>query len=232
MLHVFFGNNTSEVRQNALSCAHSFEESDNQITHIMSDTYGIGSLPDLSQSVSLFLHSQVFILDMLSERSEAYEDMLTNLELLEKSEHNFILIEGGVTAAVKKKFSAHGACHESIALKEESFNTFSLTDALLLRDKKTLWLRLMEAMRAGVPAEEIIGVLFWQIKILRLVGKTKSAEEAGQKPFVYDKAKRALSKFKDGELEKLSRELIILYHEGHMGKADINLALEKWVLMI
>ena len=232
MLYVYFGNNTSEVRQKALARVHVCAGNDGQVVHITSDTYMVGSLIDLARGASLFSEKQVFLLDTPSERTEVYEDIMGNLELLKDSEHDFILIEHAVLAGDKKKFSAYGEAHEITAEKKDSFNTFSLTDALCMRDKKTLWLLLMEARKAGVPAEEIIGVLFWQIKILRLVEKTKSAEEAGQKPFVYSKAKRALSKFKSGELEKLSRELLVLYHEGHMGKVDINLTLEKWVLTI
>ena len=38
--------------------------------------------------------------------------------------------------------------------------------------------------------------------------------------------------FKEGELEALSRSLLALYHDGHGGKKDIDLALEKWTLTI
>jgi hypothetical protein len=68
--------------------------------------------------------------------------------------------------------------------------------------------------------------------MLRLAERTKSAEEAGQKPFVYSKAKRALSAFKEGELDSISRDLLSIYHDGHLGKRDIDLALERWVLTL
>ena len=35
---------------------------------------------------------------------------------------------------------------------------------------------------------------------------------------------------KYGELETLSLQLLKLYHDGHAGKCDIDLALEEWVL--
>jgi hypothetical protein len=82
----------------------------------------------------------------------------------------------------------------------------------------------------GLSAEEIIGTLWWQLKTLRLAMLTKSAEEAGVKDFPYNKAKRALKNFKDGEIETLSLRLLNLYHDGHAGKCDIDLALEEWVL--
>jgi hypothetical protein len=52
------------------------------------------------------------------------------------------------------------------------------------------------------------------------------------KDFPYNKAKRSLRNFKEGELEKLSQTLLAVYHDGHGGKRDIDLALEKWTLTI
>ena len=100
------------------------------------------------------------------------------------------------------------------------------------KDKKTLWLQLQEAKSAGLSSEEIIGTLWWQLKILRLAKITKNAEDAGMKEYPYSKAKRALANFKEGELESLSYSLLRVYHEGHQGKKVTELALEKWTLTI
>jgi hypothetical protein len=89
---------------------------------------------------------------------------------------------------------------------------------------------LQEALREGAQAEEIIGILWWQLKMLRLAAKTKTAAEAGVKDFPYNKAKRALAGFKSGEVDTLARSLLALYHDGHAGKRYINVALEEWVL--
>ena len=118
----------------------------------------------------------------------------------------------------------------------ESFTAFleeNPDDARSIINKVLLALKARKAAKAAKDSVLRKGAL----EGMTLPGKladcqTKSAEEAGQKPFVYQKAKRALSKFKSGELEKLSRELLVLYHEGHMGKGDINLTLEKWVLNV
>lgn len=113
-----------------------------------------------------------------------------------------------------------------------SFNTFAMADALARKDKKSLWVLLQNARHHNVSAEEIIGTLFWQLKSLRLAAETSSALEAGMKPFMYTKAKSALGKFAPGELTTLSRTLLSLYHDGHSGKRDIDLALEKFLLTL
>jgi len=49
---------------------------------------------------------------------------------------------------------------------------------------------------------------------------------------VYQKAKQSLQNFKEGELDELSKSIVSIYHDGHLGRVDLNIALEKWVLDI
>ena len=88
-----------------------------------------------------------------------------------------------------------------------------------------------EAILAGIAAEEMVGILWWQLKTLRLAAIAKS-EEAGLKDFPYQKAKRSLAKFGEGELEKLSASLLTLIHNSRLGYYDIDQALERWILRI
>lgn len=233
MLSVFFGNDVTRVRQKAFDFLHTLTTSDTSVTHITADRYEAGVIADSAEGTSLFGDVNVFVIDTPSEEPEVLDSVMEQLSLMHDSPNHFILIEGALTALYKKKIEANAVRVEEItAEKKERFNAFRMTDALLRRDKKSLWLLLTEAWKEGLLNEEIIGVLFWQVKILRLVERTKSAEEAGQKPFVYQKAKRALTNFKKGELDDFSRSLLSIYHDGHLGKRDLNQALEKWVLSV
>lgn len=231
MLYVYFGSDTAGVRQKAFDFVQTLTDGDTLITNITEENYQTGIIEDLAEGVSLFSAEQVVVLDTPSESEDFFEGVLSRLVLLKESKNHFVVIEGALTAGNKKKIESHACTSEEIeGGKKEKFNTFALTDALLRRDKKSLWLLLMDAWKAGITNEAIIGVLFWQIKILRLAEKTKSAEEAEQNSFVYQKAKRALSIFKKGEPDTLSRKLLTIYHDGHLGKCDTSLALEQWVL--
>lgn len=233
MLQVYFGNDTTRVRQRAFDYLHTVSDSSVPVTYITADQYEPGIITDSAGGISLFGEAQIFLIDTLSEDPVAFSNIRDLLEVMQTSIHWFIMIEGSLNATDKKHITKYAsAVEEIIAEKKERFNAFLLTEALLRRDKKSLWLLLSEAWREGLSNEEIIGILFWQVKILRLVEKTKSAEEAGQKPFVYSKAKRALSGFKKGEIDQISRELLTLYHEGHAGKVDTQGALEEWVLKL
>ena len=102
----------------------------------------------------------------------------------------------------------------------------------LKRIKKNLWMLLQEARLAGLRPEEIAGMLWWQLKAMRIAAVSSSAVEAGMKEYPFKKASGALRNFSEGEIELLSKGLLSLYHEGHQGLRDMELALEEWVLTV
>ena len=231
MIFAFFGTDTLRVRKEAHDLAGSYTEKGMTLANITEETYVPGVLADFAGAVSLFGGKQVVILDALSANPEMFEAVLGSLELLAESENVFILIEDKLLAPQIKRLTKYAEkATELNAEGKERFNAFSLADAFLRRDKKSLWILLTKAWREGLSPEEVVGTLYWQVKMLRLAERTKSASEAGQKPFVYQKAKRSLASFKEGELDSLSRDLLSIYHDGHLGKRDIDLALERWVL--
>jgi len=149
-----------------------------------------------------------------------------------ESPNTFIVLEGALLAPAKKSFAKHASSEpqEFVAEKSAAFNTFGMADALASKDRRQLWVLLQEAKQAGLAPEAIIGMLWWQLKAMRLAEVTTSASEAGMNEFPYNKAKRALGKFANGEVAQLSHSLQQLYHAGHGGVRDIDLALEQWVL--
>jgi hypothetical protein len=65
-----------------------------------------------------------------------------------------------------------------------------------------------------------------------LAKKCKTAEDAGMKSFPFQKAREYSRNYKDGELEKLSSELVGMFHEAHRGNIDFHVALEKFILSL
>ncbi len=230
MLFSFFGTDIGKVRASALLKLAEIR-GDGEVITLSSKDGSLEMLKDALGSSSLFGVRGVYLLDTPSEDADFFASVCDLLPELRESENAFVLIEGSLKAAEVKKIekeSTEAKKYDVSTVKE--FNVFALCDALIMRDKKTLWILLQEAWKAGKTSEEIIGTLWWQLKILRLAARTHSAEEAGQKPFAYDKAKRGLRNFKEGEVEKLSHNLLMLYHDGHGGVRNIDHALEAWVL--
>ena len=111
-----------------------------------------------------------------------------------------------------------------------NFNIFTLTEALATRDKKNAWILYRKALASGMVPEEIFWKLVWQAKSLLLAKSTKTAEDAGMKPYPYSKAKSALRNWQDGELEDLSRKLVVGYHACRLGEEEMETFVEKVLL--
>lgn len=232
MLNLYYGNDVVKTRQAALAAVSAITVTQDVTVHrIENGQFSVGGLADMLGATSLFGGSELYVLDTPSEDEAFFEDLLKVLPEMVTSSNYFIVIEGSVLAPERKKFEKAGAVIEEFKKTAETpFNVWGMADALASRDKKSLWVQLVEAKRAGLSAEEIIGTLWWQLKTLRLARLTKNAAEASMKDFSYNKAKRALSNFKSDDLEVLSASLLKVYHDGHGGMRDIDEGLEEWVL--
>lgn len=232
MLAVFYGNDTVKVRQEALDFAER-EGNGTSVNLIEAHTYEAGMVAALAGAVSLFGGREVYVLDTPSENVGFFEAVVGGAKLLHDSPHVFVLIEKALLVDPKKKLTKHADVMEEYkAVAAERFNSFSLADALAKRDKKLLWMLWHQALFKQISPEEIAGVLWWQLKTLRLSAIGTSAAAVGLKDFPYQKAKRALAAFKPGELESLSRSLLALVHESRLGRQDIAISLERWILRI
>lgn len=233
MLKIFYGTDTLKVRQTAFSFTDELKSKGVEVETIDIDNYEAGIFADAAGGVSLFGGEVLYVIDTPSQNEEMYKEVLNHLEHFATSPHTFLVIEGPLLVSEKKKFEKYAERVEEFkAGAKERFNTFALSDALAQKDKKSLWLLFNEARLSGTALEEVAGVLWWQLKTLRLASLTKSASEAGLKDYPYDKAKRALSKFAPGELEELSHNLLRLQHESRLGKHELDVVLERWCLSI
>lgn len=230
MLYAFVGD-VVESRKRAHTLGETYEKKGFSSVRVAEENYAPGMLRSYAQGQSLFGKGEVILLDTLGSVPDALQELEEVGELLRESANIFILIDLELPAAISKIVKKYAEEYVEIkATVRESFNIFALGDALARKDKKSLWVLYIRARKGGVSSEELIGTLFWQLKMLRLALMTATPEEAGMKDFPYRKAKSALKNFKDGELQKLSDDLVLLYHQGHGGETDIDLALEKWIL--
>jgi DNA polymerase III delta subunit len=230
MLFVYYGTNTIAVRAAAYEAAAAAGESPSVID---AERYEPGLVREAASGASLFGASAVFVLDTPAVDADFATEVADNLSLIAASPHTFIVIEGKLLAAEKKPYQKYAAVMEERAgERAERFNTFAFADALARKDRKALWLLYQDARRADIAAEEIAGVLWWQLKTLRLAAATNSAAEAGIKDYPYRKAKGALKNFTASELEQLSMGLLTTQHESRRGVYDLDLALEHWLLTL
>lgn len=117
-------------------------------------------------------------------------------------------------------------------VKTKTFNPFAMSDALIARDRKQLWLNFEQARRAGLSVEEIYPTLAWQAKNMLLVAVSKPEDKLDLKPFVITKAKQGLRNYSPSELKKLLANLIELHHGTYPNSDEFEFGLEKLILTI
>ncbi len=208
------------------------------IVVVSGDEAGNDTLTTLTEETDLFSQKQMIVLSEWCKDADAKEFLLANLESLSASSKFFIVLENAFDARLAKKIgkvaiSTH-ACEEDPYNKKQDFNIFTLANALGERDKKRMWLLLMNALEKGIAPEEIHGTLFWQVKAMSLAKDAAEGKESntGLNPFVLKNATRYAKNFTNEELTKLSQDLVDTYHRAHQGETEFAHALERIALTI
>ncbi len=232
MIHLFYGTDTIRTRSAALELLETCVDAGSRLERLEARDLTAGRIADMAGSVSLFGEKSVYVIDTPSEDETQFTMLLGSLSGLAQSENTIIIIERAVLAPIKKQFEKVKATLTEFkaTTEQSSYDPFLINNALLARDKKTLWMLFCRSVALQIPVEETVGIIWWQLKTLRLAALYPSADAAGMKSFPYDKAKRALRNFKPGEIEELSRSLLRVYHDARAGRMDMVLGMEEWVL--
>ena len=175
------------------------------------------SLISLAQSESLFGEIHTYGIVGAFEGDEEISSLKEVLPALQQSEHLFLIEEETGADLAKAIEKVKG---EVIKVKapatEASFNTFALANALAARDRKKLWLYYMEAKKTDASAEMLVGMLAWKARSML------AQEKKGRVP----------TGWKAGESERLSSDLVSLYHDSRRGVGSLDLLLEKFILTL
>ncbi len=149
-----------------------------------------------------------------SPKAKDFQDGLLEIAGgLAQSPHTFVFDEEKLPVKIARALEEAGAKIELLEKpeKKEEFNVFGLADALAKRDRKTLWLLLIKALRTGLAPENIAGVLAWKARTMLASARTPGDREW---------------------LQKVSRDLVVMYHDAHRGAGELGLLLEKFVLNV
>ena len=230
MFYVLYGNDRLKLLKEAENILG--KNSEEKPIYFDENLQDASELLSLATTDNLFSEKTAVKCDGVLEREEVAEAILKNLEDFSKSPNIFVFLESSIdveTLKILKKYSDKIENYKLAEKKWGEFNIFQLSDALGMRDKKTLWVLYTKAINAGKTGEEIAGTLFWQLKSMILVSR---GEGKSLNPFVANKAKSFLKNYKQEELEKFSLQLIRDYHEAHRGRFELETALERFVLSV
>lgn len=232
MFYVVYGKNREKVAEKGFALANGLilKKPDASYFKIDAENWASEKIEELSGSQGLFESKFVVLLDNIwSDEIGTAED----IEKIKDSDNVFILIESDISADNLKLLKKSAVKATEIAeskISKNSFNVFALSDALGEKNSKKLWMLYQEAIFNNIDAEEIHGILFWQIKNLILAKRGKLNGALKVSPFVVQKAKSYANKWEEKELENLAESLVKIYHKARLGQGEVEVAVEKMIL--
>lgn len=193
----------------------------------------LSSLLGYLEQRGMFAPRIVLVVDRPMDTADGKEFILEHGALLEKSETQVYVIQPDVDAVTRKKLDKLGTIEVydlPVVADVPPPNAFALVDAVQAGDRKRAWILYRQLIESGASAEEIHGTLAWAARGVVLASNTKSADEAGMKPYPYDKARAVARKLKPGEAVAQSSELVRLYHDARMGRGTLEDLIEIYLL--
>lgn len=236
MIFFFYGTDRERILARARGTFEALQNKKPDATFVLfdADNFSLNELEAITGSQGLFEHKIVAKLSDVLTNKEIADDILKALPAMKESENIIVWSEGTMLKAPLDKIKKYAEKTEEFLLKSQikknEFNIFALSDALGAKDRKHLWALLIAALRGGSAPEEIHGTLWWQLKTIMIVRKSKIAEEAGLKPFPYSKAKSFSKNWSDDELSSALTSLVSMYHQAHRGECDLSISLERFAL--
>jgi len=245
MIYFYYGTDTEFARKKAKITIDSLllKKPDATLIKIGDEDLSQDKVMELSGSQALFANKYIVFLYRTFDNKKNKELVLKNIKEFALSDNIFIFAEGKMDKSSLTKIEKNAekvqafeksektlTKKEALALKGEKIDFFEFADALGRREKRGLWVLYQDALAEQIPAEEVHGIFFWQIKSMLLAKKCKTAEDANMKPYPYQKSREYSRNYMDGELENFSSKLVSMYHESHRGNADFFVALEKFIL--
>ncbi len=184
----------------------------------------------LNSGESLFDEKNIYFLSNIFQKEKIKKIFFENLDKIKDSPDAFILSEGLLPDREAEKIRKFSFKFFFFEKTEKEYNFFIISDLLQKKDKKNLWLEFHKALIIEKAHEsQIYDKLFFALKGLVLAEKF-NLKESGLKNFPYQKAKKNLIKWKEGEPEEKIFQLISIYNNSRNGKIDLKYYLEKFIL--
>lgn len=235
MIYFIHGTDTHKSRKKMHEILQglSVKRPNSEVFKLTPENWSEVQFEELVQSLGLFEQKYIVVLDFLFSNKEAKEFILERLNRMQEVEHWFLILDGKVDAVTAKKIeklSYKTQEFEKKEAKKEAPIIFSITDKLLTRDKKGLWVSYLDLINQGIPAEEIHGVFFWAVKNMIIASKVGSQKESGLAPYSYSKALSGGRNYKEEELQEMSSGLVEMTHKVRQGEGELEILMEKWIL--
>lgn len=227
MIYFFHGNNAFSAKSKISKLKEALLSKKPDALYLSFDdrNLDIEFIKSLFGSVGLFEEHHIIFID------RSFSLIGEFLDEMKDSSHVFILFEDKEVKDISKRSEKIEEHSSKAKVVKEFSKIFILTDAIGKRDKKRSWSTYQELLLSGMSPDEILPMIFWQIKGMLAVSYSKNKEGSGLKPFVYSKSKKYSENYSKEELKEISRKLVNVLYGARKGK-DMSVGLERMILSI
>ncbi len=213
MLYIFYGTDEVEAREKVRALISGLQKKapDAELVRVTDDSGNTVDIDGLLSTQGLFKQNYILFLDTIDNVILGFSDI--QLEAMKRSEHICVVLMGKLLAKDKKvveRYANKMTEYTKDKMATQSFNVFSVANALKSRSRPQLWQALTEARLAGSGGEALTGMLFWAVKDMLTKGQYNTYTEQ--------------------ELKNLAILLAALPHKARRDAVSIHNALEKFAL--
>ena len=128
----------------------------------------IDELRSIASTTDMFGGVYTFVLAGVAN-SERGEEFIDIADVLVESPHTFIFEEEKLLKAETDALTKAGAKIEIVKAEKKAFafDQYGVATALGTKDKKRLWLGLVQSFRAGEKAEAVAGLMAWKARQMK-----------------------------------------------------------------
>jgi len=238
MLYTLYGTDFKKARKHLRTLVDSLlkRKPDANVFTLTPLTFSSDRLDELVGGQGLFSEKYIVILDGCLQDPLVKEDIFLRIKNIAESDNVCVILEETLDAKSKKILEKYSEQIKVYEIPKERAgkvkNPFAITEAVGRRDKKEAWIIFRKTCMEGASAEEVHSIVLWQIKAMIQARESKSALEAGLKPFVYTKSKGFLKNYPADSLDSLYKNMIRVYHEARRGKMSMEEGLETLLLLL
>ena len=186
MIYFYFGSDFDNARKKAKVTVDSLlsKKPDATLIKIGDEDIKEDRIAELVGGQALFSSKYIVYFYKTFDNKKNREIILKSIKEISKSDNIFIFAEGKLDAGAVTKIGKSAEKiqeftkpektlnkKEKLALIGEKIDFFEFADALGRRDKRGLWVLYQDALAEQVPAEEVHGIFFWQVKSMLLAKK-------------------------------------------------------------
>jgi hypothetical protein len=117
-----------------------------------------------------------------------------------------------------------------VSHKKESPNMFLFAENFFTKNKKEAWVEFQKIREEEPDGDKPLNMLLWQNRAMLQVLNSQSVEESGLKPFVHQKAGRAVKVWGEEKTKDSLVFLVALGREMRMNKEKGYNLLEEYIL--